>query len=72
MLPFCIVNCYKSWHRYVFTISVPIAILISKTFHHAVRNGLLCLDFDEDTKKKIIIKIKSFGLLVRISFKTHY
>ena len=52
MIPFYIVNCYKSWHRYVFTISVPIAILISKTFHHAVRNGMLCLDFDEDTKKK--------------------
>ena len=52
MLPFCIVNCYKSWHRYVFRYSYPYPIVISKAFHHAVRKGMLCLDLDEDTKKK--------------------
>ena len=37
MLPLCVGNWYKSWHRYVFTISGPIAILISKAFHRPVR-----------------------------------
>ena len=41
-----------SWHRYVFRYSYPYPIIISKAFHHAVRKGMLCLDLDEDTKKK--------------------
>eukprot|EP00965_Chrysotila_dentata_P143620 4745550-Pleurochrysis_carterae.AAC.1 len=32
--------------------SYPYPIVISKAFHHAVRKGMLCLDLDEDTKKK--------------------
>jgi hypothetical protein len=42
----------KSWHRYIFRESGPCPIVISKAFHHAVRNGMLCLNFDEDTKNK--------------------
>ena len=39
-----------SWHRYVFREGSPCPIVISKAFHHAVRNGMLCFNLDEDTK----------------------
>ena len=70
----------KSWHRDVFRDSVPCPILLSKAFHHAVRKGMLCLDFDEDTKiymwpycygLVVLNKIKSLGLLGHVSFRIH-
>ena len=57
----CVMNFF-SWHRYVFRYSYPYPIVISKAFHHAVRKGMLCLDLDEDTKKKNhLCKICSCG-----------
>jgi len=53
----------KSWHRDVFRDSVPCPILLSKAFHHAVRKGMLCLDFDEDTKIYIICGHIAMALL---------